>query len=74
MARIEIESEVAGTVWQLAAAVGDALAEGAPVIVLESMKMEIPIEAPAAGRLIELRVEVDDAVSEGQVVAVLEGD
>lgn len=74
MARIEVASEVAGTVWQCATEVGDQLAEGDAIIVLESMKMEIPVEAPRAGRLLELRVAVDDAVAEGQVVAVLDAD
>ena len=74
MARIEVASEVAGTVWQLAAEVGDRLAEGGAILVLESMKMEIPVEAPRSGRLLELHVAVDDPVAEGQVVAVLDGD
>jgi acetyl-CoA carboxylase biotin carboxyl carrier protein len=72
MARIEVVSEVAGTVWKLVAEVGATLAEGDPLVVLESMKMEVPVEAPAAGRLVELRVEREDPVDEDQVIALLE--
>jgi len=72
MARIEVETEVAGTVWKLVAAVGDTLDEGAPILILESMKMEIPLPAPAAGRLVELRVGEEDPVAESQILAVIE--
>lgn len=74
MARIEVESEVAGTVWLVETEVGQDLAEGDAILVLESMKMEIPVEAPRAARLVELLVGKDDPVAEGQVVAVLEVD
>ncbi|HSG88562.1 MAG TPA: acetyl-CoA carboxylase biotin carboxyl carrier protein subunit [Pseudomonadales bacterium] len=72
MALIEVASEVAGTVWLVETELGQDLAEGDAVVVLESMKMEIPVEAPRSGRLVELRVAKDDPVAEGQVVAVLE--
>lgn len=72
MARIEVASEVAGTVWKVVAEVGATLAEGDPLVILESMKMEVPVEAPAAGRLLELRVEQEDPVDENQVIALLE--
>lgn len=72
MARVEIASEVAGTVWKRVAAVGDDLSAGDAILVLESMKMEIPVEAPVAGRLAELRVDEQDPVAEEQIVAVLE--
>ena len=72
MARIEVVSEVAGTVWKVVAEVGATLAEGDPLVILESMKMEVPVEAPAAGRLVELRVEREDPVDEEQVIALLE--
>lgn len=71
MAQVEVETEVAGTVWQVEAATGAQLAAGETIVVLESMKMEVPVEAPVAGTLVELRVAVDDTVEEGQVVAVL---
>ena len=72
MARVEIASEVAGSVWKLVAGPGASLEAGDPILILESMKMEIPVEAPVAGRLLELCVAEEDPVEEGQVVAILE--
>jgi urea carboxylase len=67
----EIESEVTGNVWKVEVKVGDRVAVGDVLVILESMKMEIPIEAPVAGTVSELRVKVQDAVQEGQIVAVI---
>ncbi|MBO6563404.1 MAG: acetyl-CoA carboxylase biotin carboxyl carrier protein subunit [Pseudomonadales bacterium] len=72
MARIEVPSEVTGNVWKITANVGDALAEEDVIMILESMKMEIPIEAPSAGRLVEILVKEEDGVDEDQVVAIIE--
>ncbi len=72
MAKIEVTSEVTGNVWKLQAKVGDVLAEEDVIMILESMKMEIPIEAPVSGKLIELLVAQEDSVDEDQVVAVIE--
>ena len=72
MSRIEVKSDVTGTVFQIEKAVGDTVSEGDEIIILESMKMEIPAIAPAAGRLAEIVVAEGDAVEEGQVVAVIE--
>ncbi len=72
MARIEIKSEIAGKVWKIEASIGDTLDEEDAIVILESMKMEIPIAAPAKCRLVELRVAEEDAVAEDQVVAVVE--
>ena len=72
VARVEIASEVAGTVWKQVAKPGAELAAGDVVLILESMKMEIPVEAPVAGRLAELLVAPEDPVAEDQVVAILE--
>ncbi len=74
MAKQEIESEVTGNVWKVEKSVGDKLAAEDVIMILESMKMEIPVEAPCAGTLIELRVKEEDAVEEDQVVAVIEAD
>jgi acetyl-CoA carboxylase biotin carboxyl carrier protein len=52
--------------------VGDSLAAGDPVIVLESMKMEIPVEAPRAGKVKEIKVALGQTVQEGDTVAVLD--
>ena len=72
MAKIEVTSEVAGNVWKVQAKVGEVLAEEDVIMILESMKMEIPVEAPVAGKLVELLVAKEDSVDEDQVVAVIE--
>ena len=69
---IEVRSDIAGKVWKIEAAVGDALAADDTILILESMKMEIPVAAPASGRLAEIQVAEGEAVGEGDVVAVLE--
>ncbi len=73
MARIEIKSEITGTVWQLKAQPGDRVEEGDTLIVIESMKMEIPVITEDAGTIKEILVKDKDPVAEGQVVAILEG-
>ena len=72
MAKIEVTSDVTGNVWKVQAKVGDVLAGEDVIMILESMKMEIPVEAPAAGKLIELFVAEKDSVDEDQVVAIIE--
>jgi acetyl-CoA carboxylase biotin carboxyl carrier protein len=72
MASIEIKSEITGTVWQLKVQVGDKVEEGDTLIVIESMKMEIPVITEDAGTVKELRVQEKDPVAEGQVVAIIE--
>ena len=71
MAQHRIESLVTGTVWKIERQVGDTLAEGDTILIVESMKMEIPIDAPANGVLRELLVAEGESVSEGQVLALL---
>jgi biotin carboxyl carrier protein len=72
MARIELESPVTGVVWKVAAGPGSKVAVGDPVVVIESMKMEIPVEATEAGTVAEVTVSEGDQVSEDDPVAVLE--
>ena len=72
MAKIEVTSEVTGNVWKIQAKVGDVLAEEDVIMILESMKMEIPVEASVGGELVELLVAEEDSVDEDQVVAVIE--
>ena len=72
MAKIEVTSEVTGNVWKVQAKVGDVLAEEDVIMILESMKMEIPVEAPVAGKLVEFSVAEEDSVDEDQVVAIIE--
>ena len=72
MARLEVTTEVTGNVWKIEASVGDHLAAEDVILILESMKMEIPIETPSAGKLIEILVQEEDSVDEDQVVAIIE--
>tara|TARA_R100001369_G_scaffold57533_1_gene84377 strand:- start:519 stop:743 length:225 start_codon:yes stop_codon:yes gene_type:complete len=71
MAEIRVEAELAGAVWKIEAAPGDQMAEGDAILILESMKMEIPVECPRSARLVELRVAEGDVVREGQILAIL---
>jgi len=72
MARHEIESEVTGNVWKVLLEAGAAVQEGDVIMILESMKMEIPVEASVTGTLSELCVAPEDQVSEDQLLAVVE--
>ena len=71
MSSSNLESIVTGKVWKIEKAIGDAVAVGDTVLILESMKMEIPIEAQAAGVLRSLAVAEGDSVSEGQVLGAI---
>ena len=64
--------EIAANVWQVPVEVGQAVATGDTIAILESMKMEIPVESPVAGKVAELRVAPDDQVNEGDVIAVID--
>lgn len=71
MAELRVKSEIAGSVWKIEVAVGDTVAEEDTLIVLESMKMEIPLLAPRAGTVIEILVSEGEAIAEGEVAVVL---
>ncbi len=73
MATKEIRSEITGSVWKILKRPGDAVEEEDPLMILESMKMEIPVLAEAKGKVAEIRVRENDPVAEGPVLAVLEG-
>ena len=66
-----LESIVTGKVWKIEKSVGDTVAAGESVMILESMKMEIPIESPVAGVLQSIAVAEGESVNEGQVLAVV---
>ena len=68
----DVKAHITGVVFQVTTKPGDAVAAGDPVIVLESMKMEIPVEAPRAGRVREIKVSEGQTVQEGDTVAVLD--
>jgi acetyl-CoA carboxylase biotin carboxyl carrier protein len=69
---IEIPAHITGTVWKVEVAVGDAVAEGDAVVILESMKMEMPVEAEDPGTVREIRCSEGQSVSEGDVLVVLD--
>ena len=68
----DVEAHITGTVWKIEVAVGDAVAEGDTVAILESMKMEMPVEAEDEGTVKEIVVTEGQAVSEGDTLIVLE--
>jgi acetyl-CoA carboxylase biotin carboxyl carrier protein len=67
----EVRAEIAANVWQVPAEVGAQVAEGDELVILESMKMEIPVSAPTAGTVTEVRVKPEDQVQEGDVLVVI---
>ncbi len=71
MATIQIKAEVSGSVWKIITAVGEKIEPGGTLMILESMKMEIPVIAEDGGTVQKFTVGETDAVNEGQVVAVL---
>ena len=72
MARHEVESEVTGNVWKVLLEPGAGVAAGDVIMILESMKMEIPVEAPVAGTVAEILVAPEEQVEEDQVLAIVE--
>jgi len=73
MARIEIKSEITGTVWKLTSKPGERVESGDTLIIIESMKMEIPVITEDPGTVKEILVKEKESVAEGQVVAILDG-
>ena len=70
--RADVEAHITGTVWKVEVAVGDQVDEGDTVVILESMKMEMPVEAEDPGTVTEIRCEEGQSVQEGDVLVVLE--
>jgi acetyl-CoA carboxylase biotin carboxyl carrier protein len=68
----QIEAHITGTVWKVEVAVGDRVDEGDTVVILESMKMEMPVEAEDSGTVAEILCEEGQAVNEGDPLLVLE--
>jgi acetyl-CoA carboxylase biotin carboxyl carrier protein len=68
----DIEAHITGNVWKIEVSVGDAVEDGDTVVILESMKMEIPVEAEDGGTVKEICCAEGDSVSEGDVLVVLE--
>ncbi len=72
MALFDIPSPMTGSVFEVLVGVGDAVTAGQEVLVLESMKMEIPVESPQAGVVTELLVATEQTVDEGQTLIRVE--
>jgi acetyl-CoA carboxylase biotin carboxyl carrier protein len=68
----EVRAEMVANVWKVVAAEGDTVADGDTLVILESMKMEIPVLAEGAGTLTKLAVAEGDVVQEGDLIAVIE--
>lgn len=71
MAQSCLQSDVTGTVWKIEVREGDSVTEDQTLLILESMKMEIPVSAPHAGTVLQLLVKEGEAVAEGQGVVVI---
>ena len=72
MAVVNVKSEIAGNVWKIHTKPGDRVEVDGEIMILESMKMEIPVLSPRAGTIKEIRVSEGDAIDEGQLVAILD--
>ena len=68
----DVEAHITGTVWKIEVEVGDNVEEGDTVVILESMKMEMPVEAEDPGVVKQIVVEEGQSVSEGDTLVVLE--
>ena len=68
----DVEAHITGTVWKIECEVGDEIEEGDTVVILESMKMEMPVEAEDEGRVSEILCQEGQSVSEGDALVVLE--
>jgi acetyl-CoA carboxylase biotin carboxyl carrier protein len=73
MALEEIESEVTGNVWKIEVSVGDKVEAETVIMILESMKMEIPVESPCSGTIKEILVREKESVREDQLLAIVDG-
>ncbi|MBM2621132.1 biotin/lipoyl-binding carrier protein [Actinoplanes sp. LDG1-06] len=69
----EIRAEMVANVWKVVANSGDTVAEGDTLVILESMKMEIPVVAETDGTVAELAVHEGDVVQEGDLIAIIQG-
>ena len=72
MAATKVVTDVAGNVWKIVAKIGDKLEEDDTIMIMESMKMEIPVSAPKDGTLKEILVEEGEAIPEGEIVATID--
>jgi acetyl-CoA carboxylase biotin carboxyl carrier protein len=73
LAIVNVKSEIAGNVWKIQLKPGDKVELEGEIMILESMKMEIPVLSPKGGTIKEIKVAEGEAISEGQLVAVIDG-
>jgi acetyl-CoA carboxylase biotin carboxyl carrier protein len=66
-----VSAHITGTVWKIEVKVGEDVSEGQTLVILESMKMEMPVEAPEGGKVSEIKITEGQAVNEGDVLVVL---
>ena len=69
---MDVQAEMVANVWKVVVSQGDAVNEGDPLVILESMKMEIPVESPVSGTVRDVRVNEGGVVQEGDVIATVE--
>ncbi|MGP8264919.1 MAG: acetyl-CoA carboxylase biotin carboxyl carrier protein subunit [Beijerinckiaceae bacterium] len=72
MPKVNIDSEVAGTIWKIMVEVGQIVSQDDLILIVESMKMEIPVTAPAKGKIIEIQVAEGELITHEQLLVVLE--
>ncbi len=72
MAEAKVRADVSGSIWKVLVKAGDTVAEGDDLIIIESMKMEIPAAAPAAGTVRSVTVAEGDRIEENAVLATIE--
>ena len=68
----DVRAHITGRVWKIERQIGDQVVEGDTVVILESMKMEMPVEAPANGKIVAIAISEGDAVDEGDLLARVE--
>jgi len=69
---VEVRAQITGTVWKVLVQVGQRVVEEETVVILESMKMEIPVEASAAGSVLAVHVSEGDSIEDGTLIVTLE--
>ena len=69
---VQVAAHITGTVWKIEVKVGDSVANEQTLVILESMKMEMPVEAPSSGRVSRVAVSEGQAVEEGDLLVELD--
>ncbi|HEX6839670.1 MAG TPA: biotin/lipoyl-binding carrier protein [Polyangia bacterium] len=68
----DVKAHITGTVWKIEKKAGEAVSEGDTIIILESMKMEMPVEAPCGGTVREVKIKEGEPVDEGKTLAIID--